>query len=469
MIPVQLPNVTLIIVDTVSYGDAVNAVLQSLKQITPARVIMFTDIELNIPQIEVIQIPHIHSKKEYSQWMMKELGKQDIKTSHILVIQSDGFVLKGDCWDDEWLNLDYLGANWLETDGYNNGNGGFSLRSMRLHQALSEDELIKPLHPEDNAISRVYRDYLEEEYGFEWANDEQGDRFSFELRQPKDYTFGFHAHFHAPYKEPIVIRRKGALGDVVQLSPILEYFHKKGHPVVLDTDYYQPFARHFFQVIHYDQFDHSRILHRVIDLNNSYEMKPRQLHLKSYFEMCGITDYELSNPKLNYVMPDTTKLFTQRYCVIHIDERETKHRDVHGVDWYQINGYLKSKGILAVQVGRNSKIKIGVQFNTVNEPLLAWLLKGAEFMLAIDSGPSNIAVALDKKCIIFFGSVNPAYIYHDLTNIIPLQSKCPIGQQNCWHSVEGQRGVDCVVNPSIPPCTQVSTSTVIEAIDKIML
>lgn len=465
----SIPNVTLIIVDTVSYGDAVNAVLQSWKQIKLARTIMFTDIgTINIPGLELIQIPHLHSKKEYSQWMIKELGKQPIDTSHVLVIQHDGYVLDGEQWDHEWLKLDWLGANWLETDGYNNGNGGFSLRSMALQVALATDELIKPLHPEDNAICRIYRDYLEQEYSFKWPTDEQGDKFSFELKQPKDKTFGFHQYFHAPYKEPIVIKRKGALGDVIQLSGILEYFHKKGHPVVLDSDFYQPYARHFYHVINYQQFDHQRIKHRVINLDNSYEMKPRQLHLKSYFEMSGITDYELSNPKLNYVMSESSKLFNQQYCVIHIDERETKHRNVNDVDWYQINGYLKSKGILAVQVGRNSKIKIGVQFNTVNEPLLGWLLKGAEFMLAIDSGPSNMAVALGIPSIIFFGSVAPNYIYHDLTNIIPLQSKCPIGNDHCWHSVEGQRGIDCVVQRELPPCTRIPTSIVIDAINQIL-
>ena len=195
MIPVQLPNVTLVIVDTVSYGDAVNAVLQTLKQITPARTIMFTDIELNIPNIEVINIPRINSKKEYSAWMMKELGKQPIETSHILVIQADGYVLDGDQWDDDFLLWDYIGAPWLETDGYNNGNGGFSLRSRLLHKALAQDTLIKPLHPEDNAICRIYRDHLEQVYNLHWAPDNVADKFSFELRQPAQPTFGFHQKF----------------------------------------------------------------------------------------------------------------------------------------------------------------------------------------------------------------------------------------------------------------------------------
>lgn len=464
MIPVPLPNVTLIIVDTISYGDAVNAVLQSLKQITPARVIMFTDIELNIPPIEVIQIPHLHSKKEYSKWMMKELGKQPITTSHILVIQADGYVIKGDCWDDEWLKLDFLGAPWLETDGFNNGNGGFSLRSMALHQALAEDELIKPIHPEDNAICRVYRDHLEKEYGFKWANDEQGDRFSFELRQPKDYTFGFHQYFHAPYKEPIVFKRDAALGDCISLEPVFEHFHNLGHPIVFDSPFYLPFARHHFPVIDYRHFDHGRVKHRLINLNLAYEMKPQQLHLKSYFEMCGVTDYKLRNPKLNYHLKDEHRLFKQKYVILHIDERATPHRNVHGVDWYAVGAHLESLGYLVVQIGNKSNFKVGVQFNTVGEQFLMWAIKGANAFIGIDSGPSHIAVAFDIPCILTFGSVDPTFIHPDLSNVFALRSACPINELGCWHKEPGTTGRLCPVNSQHPPCTVLSTEIIMNAI-----
>src|SRR6185436_15816776 len=98
----DLKDVTICVVDTVSYGDAVNAIQKSLKQVTPARTIMFTDIDLKLPAIDVVQINHIHTKEEYSKWMMKELGKQDIQTSHILICQHDGFVLNGECWEEEF-------------------------------------------------------------------------------------------------------------------------------------------------------------------------------------------------------------------------------------------------------------------------------------------------------------------------------------------------------------------------------
>jgi len=465
MIPVQLPNVTLVIVDTVSYGDAVNAVLQTLKQITPARTIMFTDIELNIPNIEVINIPRINSKKEYSAWMMKELGKQPIETSHILVIQADGYVLDGDQWDDDFLLWDYIGAPWLETDGYNNGNGGFSLRSRLLHKALAQDTLIKPLHPEDNAICRIYRDHLEQVYNLHWAPDNVADKFSFELRQPAQPTFGFHQKFHAPYlKEPIVFKRDGALGDCISLEPVFDHFHKLGHPIVFDSPFYLPYARHHYQVIDYAHFDHQRIKHKVIDLNMAYEVKPAQLHLKSYFEMCGVKDYVLRNPKLNYPLKDEHRLFKQKYIVLHIDERDTPHRNVNGVDWYAIASHLEALGYLVIQIGRNSKFKVGVQFNTIGEAFLMWTIAGAAYFIGIDSGPSHIAVALDVKCLLLFGSVNPEFIHPDLTNIYALRAACPIQQDGCWSMQPGTTGRLCPVNESTPPCTVLSTEIILDAI-----
>ena len=159
---ISLPNVTLVCVDTKNYGQAINAIQKTLRQITTARTIFFTDILLDMPEFETIQIPHLYNKSAYSKWMIKELGNQHITTSHILVIQHDGFVLDASCWTDEYLNYDYIGAPWLESDGFNVGNGGFSLRSTRLHENLAHDDQIQGLQPEDSAICRIYRDYLEQ-------------------------------------------------------------------------------------------------------------------------------------------------------------------------------------------------------------------------------------------------------------------------------------------------------------------
>lgn len=464
-----LPSVTMLICDTLNYGEAVSAIQKSLQQIKPARTIWFTDIDVEVEGVEIIQIPHIYSKKEYSDWMMKELGKQTITTEHILVIQADGYVLDGDCWQDEFLQYDYIGAPWLERDGMNVGNGGFSLRTMRLHKALAEDAMIKGIQPEDVGICRIYRDYLEQTYDIKFAPDSLAHHFSFELHEPKQPTFGFHQNFHPPYVEPIVIKRTGALGDVVQVEPVLEYFHSKGHPVYLDTrpEFYMLFAYHYFKVGDYSKFDHSVIKHRVINLDLAYETKPDQLHLKSYFEMAGIKDYKLRNPKLTYNIGPHNKMF-KKYCVVHIDERETTHRNVFGIKWDRIRMFLEDRGYLVIQIGKNRAQEVGHRFEAPSELVLTWLIAGCDLYLGIDSGPAAIAVALEKKCILFFGSVNPAYIHADLSKITVIQSKCPIDKDGCWHSIPSTVGVPCEVDEDVPPCCVHDTKSVIETISRVI-
>ena len=102
----------------------------------------------------------------------------------ILIIQHDGYVLEGSRWSDDWLRYDYIGAPWLERDGMNVGNGGFSLRTTRLHYLLAADKTILALHPEDSAICRIYRDYLEKTYSIRFAPDLEAEKFAYELREP---------------------------------------------------------------------------------------------------------------------------------------------------------------------------------------------------------------------------------------------------------------------------------------------
>lgn len=465
----ELPNVTVAIVDTVNYGQAINAIQKTLKQIKPARTIFFTDINVPIPNVEVVQIPHIYSKKQYSEWMIKELGKYtvlcSINTSHILVIQGDGYVLDGEMWDDAYLDYDYGGAVWPETDGFSVGNGGFSIRSTDLHRILATDETILGIHPEDVGIARIYRDYLEKKHGIKFMPEELAHKFSFELCEPHDRTFGFHQIHHKPYVEPIVIKRSGALGDVIQVEPILEYFHRKGHPVYLDTQpgFYALFQHHYFPVKNYASFDKEVIRHRVINLDLAYESFPKMTHVQAYFEFAGIKDYKLRKPKLHYIIDDSNRIF-KKYVVIHIDERETAHRNIYGVNWTRVRIELESLGYLVIQIGKNKSTPAGNYFNTVNEIMMKWLIAGAELFIGVDSGPSHIAVGLGIKSVIFFGSVDPSVIHVDLTKIAVLKSACPIQKDNCWHSAPSTRGQDCEVDTSMPPCTVIDTERVLEAI-----
>lgn len=461
----QLPDVTMICVDTENYGEALFAITKSLEQIAPARTIFFTDITFTVPEeVEIINIKHLFTAKDYSRWMIKELGKQNIDTSHILIIQHDGYVLNADQWEEDYLKYSYLGAPWLETDFYNVGNGGFSLRETKLHQIISQDQAIMPLHPEDSCLSRIYRDYLEQKYNLKWAPDLLAHKFSFELNKPKQPTFGFHKYFHEPFREYVVIKRTGAMGDVIQVEPILAYFHEQKYNVVLDSPFYSFFAMHYFPVLDYTKMDKS-IPHRVINLDMAYEVTPKQLHLKSYFEQSGASDYKLRNPKLNWSDREDNRVF-KKYIVIHIDRREQTHRNQYGIDWRKIRYHLEDKGYTVIQIGPNDHEIAGIEYNTSNLPMLLWVIGGCSLFLGVDSGPSNIAVALGKKCVILFGSVNPEFIHADLSNITPMFSKCPIDEQHCWSNQISIEGRICPVNKLVPPCCVYDAEKIIYAIDQ---
>ena len=81
-------------------------------------------------------------------------------------------------------------------DGHDVGNGGFSLRSERLMEAC-RDPGFKGMHPEDVAIGRINRDWLEGR-GLRFAPANLADLFSAERAGDLARSFGYHGVFNMP-------------------------------------------------------------------------------------------------------------------------------------------------------------------------------------------------------------------------------------------------------------------------------
>lgn len=466
----ELDRVTLVIVDTKNYGQAVHSLKKSLEQIKPARTIFFTDIDLDIklPEVEIIKIPTLSSKHEYSHFIIKRLW-EFIDTEFVLVSQWDGFVLDSNAWDDKFYDYDYIGAAWLEQDGWNVGNGGFSLRTQRLQAIMGNDPMIQIWHPEDHTICRIYRSWLEVKHKIKFANDQLADHFSFELRAPVYNTFGFHGHFHKPFQETIIITRMGALGDVLDLEPLLHYYFKKGFKVVLNTShgFINYFGNQYFKIHHPQELDH-RVIFREINLDMAYETYPQQLHLKSYFQMCGIpeSEWEIRKPKLTVEYNHKEFKLFKKYVVIHNDIRNELPRNIQGIDWEKIVEYFKSEGydVLQIGIGKHEEIKGAIFMHTPSEALMMAIVGSANFFVGIDSAPSHVAVAMDTPAIIFFGNVESKYIHPDLTNVCVIENRDVCDTPKCWHSVVGCVGQECIVDSNKPPCVQFDTDFVLEDI-----
>ncbi len=194
-----MPTVGLCIVDTVSHVLANNAVRLSMARHGFDDLYIFTDDPAKFDrQDKVILIDRIRSIEAYNAFVIKELPEY-VSTDYVVIAQYDGFVLNGSEWSGLYLHYDYIGAPWGERvfPEFRVGNGGFSLRSKRLLQALSRLPY-DPRVPEDVFVCRYQRALLEQEFGMRFAPLGIAAHFSVEEIPVAFPTFGFHGLFWLP-------------------------------------------------------------------------------------------------------------------------------------------------------------------------------------------------------------------------------------------------------------------------------
>ena len=192
----NLSNVTLLCVETREPELAHWAIDRCLRETRFAKVVLITNIDLvrnRRLDIEYVQAPPIQSTKDYSDLLLTGID-QYVAGSHVLVIQWDSFIIKPNLWQNEFLDYDYIGPVWPHHPETPVGNGGFSLRSVKLLQAIKRPGFIKR-HPEDYCICADNRYFLEQECGIQFAPVEMAERFAVE-RTAWHSAFGFHGLFN---------------------------------------------------------------------------------------------------------------------------------------------------------------------------------------------------------------------------------------------------------------------------------
>src|SRR4030095_11064934 len=195
----DLPGVTLVCIDTANHALALRALAQSCAAIRFARVLFLTDAVPDgvaaLDNVEIAAVAPITSRDAYSNFVLKNF-LPFVDTAHVLLIQWDGYVINPGAWDAAFLEYDYLGAKWFwHDDAMRVGNGGFSLRSRRLLEAL-QDPRIELVEAEDTTIGRTFRPLLEREHAIRFGSEALADRFAFEAAYPIGKPFGFHGLFN---------------------------------------------------------------------------------------------------------------------------------------------------------------------------------------------------------------------------------------------------------------------------------
>lgn len=194
-----LPGVTLVAVTSAAVPATARAMTESLRHVAFGEACWCSDSPPPpdlADKVRWVRIARITSRQDYSAFLLRDLATH-IATEHVLVVQWDGYVLNPLAWDDAFLNCDYLGAPWPHFgDGFEVGNGGFSLRSRRLLEATAR--LPHSAEAEDVAICRTWRRRLEQEHGLVFGSPALALRFAFERAPVPHPTFGFHGVFNMP-------------------------------------------------------------------------------------------------------------------------------------------------------------------------------------------------------------------------------------------------------------------------------
>ena len=216
---IHLPDVTLISVSSVLMRRTVSAMKISMEDIRFGEALLLSHIKPKFmgKGIRFAEIPRINNIDDYNKFMIYSCG-QYIDTTHALIVQSDGYVLRPDMWRNEFLIYDFIGAPWpLSKDAYIDpfgnshqvGNGGFSLRSKRLMELpsqvdvpyqVNESDFYRHMNAgllsEDGNIC-VHNRHIFVEHGCVFAPLEVAGKFSRELPISginQSDTFGFHKY-----------------------------------------------------------------------------------------------------------------------------------------------------------------------------------------------------------------------------------------------------------------------------------
>jgi hypothetical protein len=200
--PQPLPDVTLVTIDSGVAPELTRlAIADTLRQVTPFEVISRWDAPASLLGV---------FDALWRTW-------PQVRTSHVLYIEYDGWVVDGAAWQPDWLDYDWIGAPWPWQPRHQVGNGGFSLRSRRLLRFLCGRA--QRGTPEDELVCRYYRAALER-HGFVWPPANVAAGFAFE-RDPPRPSFGFHGVFnfrHVLDAERLAERKRLA-GPYVRAKP----------------------------------------------------------------------------------------------------------------------------------------------------------------------------------------------------------------------------------------------------------
>jgi hypothetical protein len=203
----ELPDVALVMVDNIAPELACMSLAESCSRVKFGSVHVWTDRPNQytncFPNHREIHFRYFagNTLTDVARVLWEKLPDA-IANRFALIQQWDSWVLDTSAWRDDFLKYDYIGAPWGWHDVNQVGNGGFSLRSMRLIRFVKGHNLWNMQNDdgsqmnEDEAVCRHNRHLIDPHFTIPGAM--RASQFAFErthYRAPGEH-FGFHGLFN---------------------------------------------------------------------------------------------------------------------------------------------------------------------------------------------------------------------------------------------------------------------------------
>jgi hypothetical protein len=201
----KLSDISLVVIGNVYNNLVEKAIEKTIASVPVKDVMVFSSTP--IKNYSHYEIRSNFGRNEYNNFILKCVWPF-VKTSHIVHIHYDGMGVNKEFWDDKYLEYDYIGAPWPEKYSWIKpservGNGGFSIRSVKLLEALTDKNIYTSEHSdrtmnEDAVICQSSREYLQKKYNINFAPLDLASKFSNELTNFTGNTLGFHGLWNSP-------------------------------------------------------------------------------------------------------------------------------------------------------------------------------------------------------------------------------------------------------------------------------
>lgn len=211
----------------------------------------------------------------------------------------------------------------------------------------------------------------------------------------------------------ILIQRKGAIGDVLMITPILKAL-KNTYPesrIYVETQCPQliennPNIDEIISTANVNNFD---LVYQL-----EYENYPGEIRIDSMACQAGV---KLPDRKMEVFLKEPNKLSINKPYVVFHTGKSWPNRELSIDKWADVAEYIKKQGLNIAEVGTSTTERIPVDgitdFRNRQWGFVSKLIRDAEFFIGIDSACSNLAKAVQTPAFIFYGCVNPLVMLAD--------------------------------------------------------